>query len=136
MHDMCVCMLVLASNLVVFADTFKSNVTEHFLVFTDTLNLNYTGHFHLLLSEDCTISSLSLRSNKINCTDIAPFAAALSTNKSLTNLSLHNNSIEDEGAQQIAKVYRFYIVIISTFLNLRVPRLFCFELLIQIIQIE
>jgi len=69
-------------------------------------NPECAGHFHLLLSEDCTISSLSLRSNKINCTDIAPFAAALSTNKSLTNLSLHNNSIEDEGAQQIAKGLR------------------------------
>ena len=58
----------------------------------------------MLLTEDCTISTLSLRSNKISCTDIAPFAAALATNKSLTNLSLHNNSIEDEGAQHIARV--------------------------------
>ncbi|KAL5258135.1 hypothetical protein ACHWQZ_G012927 [Mnemiopsis leidyi] len=69
-------------------------------------NPECSGHFHLLLAEECTISSLSLRSNKISCSDITPLAAALSTNKSLTNLSLHNNCIEDEGAMQIARGLR------------------------------
>ena len=75
--------------------------------------LYLTGQFHTLLTEECTIAVLSLRSNKMCCADMVPFSAALANNKSLTSLSLNNNYIADEGAQHIAQV----IIILNSYIS-------------------
>ena len=83
-----------------------ANFPESFWVFHFN-KLSISAHFHILLTEECSISNLSLRGNGITCEHMPLFCSALTQNKSIIKLSLHNNKISDEGVITLAKVNYF-----------------------------
>lgn len=81
-----------------------------------TLNLDHSAvrnpaAFARLFNDDLGLRHLSLRHNAITDDAVREYAAQLKSNKLLATLSLFNNQIGTAGAEYIADVRVYYILV-------------------------